>query len=568
MARLSSFFLPTLREDPADAESVSHRLVVRAGLARQLGAGLWTSLPALWRAHRRCEQIIREEMDAIGAQEMLMPLIQPIELWQRTGRAQIEELFKLRDRREAELVLAMTHEEAVTWHVAREVRSYRQLPLILYQFQLKARDEPRPRAGLLRVREFVMKDAYSFDRDAEGLERSYELHRGAYARIFDRAGLEWYEVESDVGMMGGSGAHEYMAPCPAGENEIALSDAGYAANVEIARGTPRAPGDLPAPRERPEKVHTPGQRTIEEVAAFLAVPPAALVKALPVRTESGRVLVALVRGDHRLNEVKLRNHLGEQVRQLTAEEIERELHVPPGYIGPVGLGCALVADEALRGLRGLVTGANEADAHLVGVEPGRDFDCEWADIRRVEAGDRCPRGGTIRIEAAIEVGNIFKLGTRYSEPLGATFLDEQGRERPIVMGSYGIGPARVVAAAIEQRSDEAGIVWPTALAPFDLHIVALGRPGERARQVADRLYVELRARGLSALYDDRDTATPGEKFNDADLLGLPWRVTVGRKGVEQGVIDLRSRDGETARQIAIERAADELAELVSAGGQR
>ncbi|MCL6441640.1 MAG: proline--tRNA ligase, partial [Thermoleophilum sp.] len=322
MARLSSFFLPTLREDPADAESVSHRLVVRAGLARQLGAGLWTSLPALWRAHRRCEQIIREEMDAIGAQEMLMPLIQPIELWQRTGRAQIEELFKLRDRREAELVLAMTHEEAVTWHVAREVRSYRQLPLILYQFQLKARDEPRPRAGLLRVREFVMKDAYSFDRDAEGLERSYELHRGAYARIFDRAGLEWYEVESDVGMMGGSGAHEYMAPCPAGENEIALSDAGYAANVEIARGTPRAPGDLPAPRERPEKVHTPGQRTIEEVSAFLAVPPAALVKALPVRTESGRVLVALVRGDHRLNEVKLRNHLGEQVRQLTAEEIE------------------------------------------------------------------------------------------------------------------------------------------------------------------------------------------------------------------------------------------------------
>ncbi|SEH14552.1 proline--tRNA ligase [Thermoleophilum album] len=565
MARLSRYFLPTLREDPADAESVSHRLVVRAGLARQLGAGLWTLMPALWRAHRRCEQIIREEMDAIGAQELLMPVLQPAELWRRTGRLEIEELFKLRDRRDAELVLAMTHEEAITWHVAREVRSYRELPMILYQFQVKMRDEPRPRAGLLRVREFVMKDAYSFDRDEEGLDAAYELHRRAYARIFDRSGLEWYEVQSDVGMMGGSAAHEYMAPCPAGENEIALSDAGYAANVEVARAEPAPAEGLPAPRPAPERVATPGARTIEEVSSLLGVPAAALIKALPVRTRSGRTLLVLVRGDHRLNEVKLRNHLGEEVRQLTAEEIETDLRVPPGFIGPVGIDVPVLADEALRGLRGLVAGANQPDAHLVGVEPGRDFDCAWADVRRVEAGDRCPLGGTIRIEPAIEVGNIFKLGTRYSEPLGATYLDEQGRERPIVMGSYGIGPARVVAAAIEQRADEAGIVWPQALAPFDLHLVALGPPGERAREVADSLYEQLCARGVAVLYDDRETATPGEKFMDADLLGLPLRATIGRKGVEQGVVDLRRRsDGETWR-LPLDQAPEQLAALVRQG---
>jgi prolyl-tRNA synthetase len=560
VTRQSGYLLPTEREAPADAEAISHKLMVRAGLIRQLGTGMWTYLPAGWRAQRRVERILREEMDAIGAQEMLMPVLQPADLWQRTGRYDIDELFKLKDRRGADLVLAMTHEEALTFHVAREVRSYRDLPLILYHLQVKERDEPRPRAGVLRTREFVMKDSYSFDRDADGLDRSYALHVDAYDRIFDRSGLEWYRVEADVGMMGGVGAHEYMAPCAAGENEVALSDAGYAANVEVASAEAQAVDGPPEPLDAPEPVDTPGASSIEDVARTLGVPAAALVKAMPTILDDGSPLLVLVRGDHRLNEVKLQNGLGTPARPATEDEIRSTFAAPPGFVGPVGAHVPLLADEALRGLRGLVAGANEEGRHLRGVEPGRDFEPRWADVRTVATGDRCPGGGTIRIEPAIEVGNIFKLGTRYSEPLGATYLDEEGGERHVWMGSYGIGPARIVAAAVEQYADEQGISWPRALAPFDVHLVTLGKEGEEARTISDRLYGDLREAGLEVLYDDRD-AGPGEKLTDAELLGCPLRLTVGRKSIEAGEVEAQVRRGQERRSLPLEGAADAAVEL-------
>ena len=560
MTRLSGYFLPTLREAPADAEAPSHRLLVRAGLARQVGAGMWTWLPAGWRAHRKAEQIVREELDAIGAGELLMPVLQPAELWKRSGRYDIDEVFRLKDRRGADLVLAMTHEENVTFHVSREIRSYRDLPKILYHFQTKERDEPRPRAGVLRTREFIMKDSYSFDRDPEGLERSYQLHIQAYDRIFDRCGLEWYRVESDVGMMGGFGAHEYMAPCPAGENEVALSDSGYAANVEVASATPQPVDGLPEPLPEPRPVETPGATTIEAVSDMLGVPAGALVKAFPMFVDDRGPVLVVVRGDHRLNEIKLANALRAHGRPAEAEEVREVFGAEPGFIGPVGARVPVVADEALRGLHGLVAGGNEPDMHLVGVEPGRDFQPEWADVRRVEAGDTSPNGGTIRLEPAIEVGNIFKLGTRFSEPLGARYLDEDGREQLIWMGSYGIGPARIVAAAIEQFHDAQGIAWPRSLAPFDIELVTLGKEGEEARELADRLYGELRDAGLDILYDDRD-ASAGEKFADAELLGCPLRLTVGKRSLEAGEVDVQVRRGQEKRSLPLEGAAVAAVEL-------
>ena len=525
---------------------------------------MWTWLPAGWRAHRKVEQIVREELDAIDGAEMLMPVLQPAELWKRSGRYGIDELFKLQDRRGADLVLAMTHEENVTLHVSREVRSYRQLPKILYHFQTKERDEPRPRAGVLRTREFIMKDSYSFDRDAEGLDESYRLHIQAYNRIFDRTGLEWYRVESDVGMMGGLGAHEYMAPCPAGENEVALSDAGYAANLEVASATPVEVDGLPEALPEARPVETPGARTIEQVTQMLGVPAGALIKAMPVIPEGGDPALVLVRGDHRLNETKLQNAFGAPTRLAQEQEVRELFGSEPGFIGPVGSAVRVVTDEALRGLHGLVTGANRPDRHLEGVEPERDFATDWADVRAVEEGDRCPQGGRIRIEPAIEVGNIFKLGTRYSEPLGARYLDEEGSERPIWMGSYGIGPARIVAAAIEQFHDERGITWPRAVAPFELELVALGKPGEEARTVAEDLYAELRGLGADVLFEDRE-GSPGEKFADAELLGCPLRLTVGRKSLEAGEVDIQVRRGQEKRSLALEgsaRAAMELLETL------
>ena len=561
MTRLSRYFLPTEKEAPADAEATSHRLVVRAGLARQLAAGLWTFLPAGWRAHRKVEQIVREELDAIGAGEMLMPVLQPAELWRQTGRYDIDELFKLKDRRGADMVLAMTHEEVLTWHISREVRSYRDLPKLLYHFQTKERDEPRPRAGLLRTREFIMKDAYSFDRDQEGLEGSYGLYIEAYDRIFDRTGLEWYRVESDVGMMGGIGAHEYMAPCAAGENDVALSDSGYAANVEIAGAAPQPVEGLPEPSPTPEEVETPGAATVEAVCGQLGVPPGAIVKAFPVLVDGRGPVLVVVRGDHRLNEIKLQNALGATFRPAEAEEVRKEFGAEPGFIGPVGAPVPVLADEALRGLAGLVVGGNKPDVHAKGVEPGRDFDPEWADVRRVEAGDLDPAGRPIRIEPAIEVGNIFKLGTRYSEPLGARYLDEDGKEQVIWMGSYGIGPARIVAAAIEQFADDKGISWPRAVAPFDVELVTLGKPGEEPRSLSDRLYDDLRELGLDVLYDDRDDLSPGQKFADAELLGCPLRVTIGKKSVEAREIEFQVRRGQEKGSLPLEGAAEAAAEL-------
>jgi len=560
MTRLSSYFLPTLREDPADAESVSHRLMVRAGLVRQLGAGLWTWLPAGYRVIRRIEDLIREEMDAIGGQELLAPVLQPAELWQRTGRYDIDELMKLDDRKGSPHVLAMTHEESLTYHIAREVRSYRDLPLLLYQLQVKERDEPRPRAGVLRSREFTMKDAYSFDRDEDGLAAAYELNRQAYARILDRAELDWYEVESDVGMMGGSGAHEYMAPCQAGENEVALAP-GYAANVEVAGAQAQAV-ELPPALDSPREVPTPGLSTVSEVAGALGVAKGALIKAIPIVAEGRGLVMVLLRGDHRLNEVKLRNAIGEDFRQAKPEEIDERIG-PTGFIGPVGADVPVIMDGAITG-EGYVCGANQPDKHSIGVAPGRDFAFEAMDVRAVEPGDEAPGGGQITIEAAIEVGNIFKLGTRYSEPLGATYLDEAGKERAIVMGSYGIGPARIVAAAIEQRADEKGIVWPRALAPWDLELVSLGRSGDETAQAAEALYAKLSEAGLDVLFDDRD-AGPGEKLTDAELLGLPLRVVAGRRALGEGQLETQARASGEDQRIPIDDAAATIAKLLDRG---
>jgi len=557
VTRLSTYFLPTLRDDPADAEARSHRLMVRAGLIRQLGAGLWTWLPAGYRVVKRVEAVIREEIDAIGGQEMLMPVVQPAELWQRTGRYDIEELFKLDDRKGSPHVLAMTHEEAVTTHVARELRSYRELPKILYHLQVKERDEPRPRAGVLRTREFTMKDSYTFDRDEEGLDASYELHRRAYARILDRCGVRWCEVQSDVGMMGGTDAHEYMAPCAAGEDEVVLAP-GYAANREVASAEPVAI-ELPPPLDAPREVPTPGLTTVDEVAQALGVDAGAALKAMPVIVEGRGMLLALLRGDHRLNETKLRNALGAAFRQATPDEIEAELG-PPGYIGPVGAGIPVLKDAAIQG-GGYFAGANKSDTHLIGVEPGRDFEFTELDFRTVEAGDLSPSGDPIEIETAIEVGNIFKLGTRYSEPLGATYLDPEGHERPIVMGCYGIGPARIIAAAIEQSADDQGIVWPRSLAPWQVQLVALGKQGEETFEAAERLYEELAELGIDVLFDDR-AAGPGEKLTDAELLGCPLRVVVGKRALAEGEVEARERRSGADHRLAVADAARQANEIL------
>jgi prolyl-tRNA synthetase len=547
MTRLDRYFLPTERQAPADAEALSHKLGVRAGLIRQVGAGLWSWLPAGWRVHENVAQIVREECDRIGCQEMLMPVITPADLWKRSGRYDIDEVFKLEDRRGADLVLAMSHEETVTLHVAQTVRSYRQLPMLLYHFQTKGRDEPRPRAGVLRTREFIMKDAYSFDRDAEGLQASYEKFIDAYDAICDRVGLEWYRVESDVGMMGGSGAHEYMAPCPAGENDVALAP-GYAANTEVASADPQpvAPMDLEG------DLHTPGATTIAAVVDALGVQAGNLLKAYPVVTESRGLVMAFVRGDHRVNDIKLANALGEAFRPARDDELPG----PGGFLGPTP-DVPVLYDDAIVAGQAYVTGANRPDYHhVVTVDGG-----ERGDVRTVEAGDTV-NGHPIRIEPAIEIGNIFKLGTRYSEPLGATYLDENGREQLIVMGSYGIGPARMTAAAIEQYADEQGISWPRAIAPWDVEIVAIGRPDTPERAAAEALYAELSEAGLEVLLDDRD-AGPGEKFADAELLGVPLRLTVGKRALESGRAEAQARRGRADHDggVPLEGAAQAVREL-------
>jgi len=536
--RQSTLFLPTLREDPADAEAVSHKLLVRAGLIRQLVTGLWTFLPAGWRVHEKIVQIIREEMNAIGGQEMFMPVLAPAELWQKTGRYPIPELLKVSDRGGREFVLSMTHEETITFH-ARELGSYRELPKVLYHFQTKERDEPRPRGGLIRVREFVMKDAYSFDRDDEGLDASFRAHAAAYTRMFERCGLDFVAVEAESGMMGGSESVDYLAPAGSGENTLVTCERGdYAADLEIAHGVPRAPS-FPDRLDAPAEVETPGITTCEALADFLGIDVAATSKAMPVVAE-GKVVLALVRGDDRLDEGKLAAVLGSNIRAAEADEIREAFGADPGSLGPVGFDGAVVLDEALRTGQ-FVAGANRTGYHLRGVEHGRDFDARLADIRLAREGDTCPRcGGALRFQTAVEVGHIFKLGAVYSAPLDATYLDEQSVEHPLVMGCYGIGPGRVLAAVVEQRHDERGIVWPASVAPYDAHVLSLGGGSDDVAGLAADVAQELSAAGRDVLLDDRD-ARPGEKFADADLLGCPLRVTVGKKSLDDGSVDVRRR---------------------------
>ncbi|HET9506898.1 MAG TPA: proline--tRNA ligase [Gaiellaceae bacterium] len=550
--RASQLFLPTLREAPADAEARSHKLLVRGGYIRQMSAGLWTYLPLGWKVHENVVRIVREEMDAIGCQEMSAPVLTPAELWEQTGRYAIPELFKLEDRAGRRFVLPLTHEESFTFHI-RELQSYRQLPQMLYHFQTKDRDEPRPSGGLLRVREFVMKDAYSFDVDEEGLARSFELQRGAYHRIFERCELEVHAVQAESGMMGGSESVDFLAPSGSGGNTLVLCERGdYAADLEIARGTPRPPV-FPDRLDAPEEIATPGLTTIEELAELLGIDAAATSKAMPVTREDGTVVLALVRGDDRLSEEKLGHAVGNS-RLATEDEISAAFGADPGSLGPVGFAGEIVADEALREGQ-FVAGANRTGFHLRGVEHGRDFEARFADLREAVQGDSCPQcGGALRFETAIEVGHIFKLGTFYSAPLGATVLDESGRERPLVMGSYGIGPGRIVAASVEQGTEENAIVWPRELAPYDVHVVALTGGADEIAALAAEAADALQAEGLDVLLDERDLR-PGEKFADADLIGAPLRVTVGKKTLEDGAVDLRTRTtGEEVRIARLELA--------------
>jgi prolyl-tRNA synthetase len=547
LQRQSTLFLPTLREDPADAEAVSHKLLVRAGLIRQVGAGLWTYLPAGWRVHENVVRIVREEMNAIGGQEMSMPVLTPAELWQLSGRYdKFDSLMKIRDASGRDFVLSPTNEETVTLH-ARELRSYRDLPKILYHVQTKEREETRPRGGLIRVREFVMKDAYSFDRDEEGLERSFLAHKGAYEQIFERCGLETVAVEAESGMMGGSESVDFLAPSGSGENTLVTCERGdYAADLEIARGVPAAP-DFPETLASPAEVETPGIETCESLAGFLGIDLAATSKAMPVVAD-GKVVLALVRGDDRLDEAKLAGVLGSLVRPAHPEEIREAFGAEPGSLGPVGFAGDVVVDETLREGE-FVAGANRTGYHLRGVQQGRDFDGRVADIRVAHEGDRCPNcGGALAFRTAIEVGHIFKLGTFYSVPFDATYLDEQSVEHPMQMGCYGIGPGRVLAAIVEQRHDERGIVWPASTAPFDVHVLSLDGGSAEIAGLASGLAEELSAAGRSVLLDDRD-ARPGEKFADADLLGCPLRVTVGRKSLEDDSVDVRRRVDNTDSRV-------------------
>jgi prolyl-tRNA synthetase len=512
--------------------------MVRAGLVRQLAAGIYVYLPLGQRVLDKVNAIIREEMNRIGGQEITMPLLHPAELWQQTGRwtAIGDEMFRLHDRGRREMCLGMTHEEVIAWLAAREIRSYRDLPQIWYQIQTKFRDEARPKSGVLRTREFVMKDAYTLDRDDAGLNKSYQLHKEAYCRIFERCGLAFHVVESDPGMMGGAGAHEFMAPSNAGEDEVALCDhCGYSANIELASSRPRSPQ---FPDWSLEEIATPNAGTIDEVCALLGVQPALTIKSLLLVTKDGPLL-ALVRGDHDLHEKKLAMVAGE-FRPAHRDEILAHLGAEAGSIGPVGAKLPTIADESLRTGQYIV-GANKNGSHLRGVVPGTHFQPKWADIHRARTGDGCPRcESNLRVERVIEVGNIFKLGTRYSVSLRAMYLSETGEERPIVMGSYGIGPARIVAAAIEQHHDEQGIVWPTAIAPYQLHLLPVNMRDDKMAELAETVYTQLQRERVEVLYDDRDER-PGVKFKDADLLGLPLRLTIGSRALKEGMLELKVR---------------------------
>jgi prolyl-tRNA synthetase len=558
--RYSRLFIPTLKEAPSEAEAVSHKLMVRAGFVRQIAAGLYIYLPLGQRVMNKINQIIREEMNAIGGQEVTMPVLNPAEVWQQTGRWDDigDEMFRLKDRGGRDMCLAMTHEETMTWLAAHDLRSYRELPQIWYQIQTKLRDEARPKSGVLRTREFTMKDSYSFDRDEEGLDKSYQLHLDAYKKIYTRCGIKFYVVQSDTGMMGGSMAHEFMAPSPAGEDDVALCGAcGYAANVELALSVPRTPK---FPAMQYEEVATPEKRTIEEVTNFLRLTPDLLIKSILVMSEKGPVL-AMVRGDQTLHEKKLAKIIGPH-RPAQKDEVKDALGVPAGFIGPMDHMVRKIADPALK--EGVyVAGANKEGFHVKGVSADQHFaDAEFADIHVAAAGDACIQcGKPLRIERVIEVGNIFKLGTKYSVPLKADYLDESGAEKPIIMGSYGIGPARIAAAAVEQGEDENGIIWPPAIAPFQITVLPVNIKDVKSMDVAEEMYTALEEKGFEALLDDRDERA-GIKFKDADLIGIPWRVVIGEKNLKEGLVEIKERKSGQVEKVKVEEAVEKIAKKI------
>jgi prolyl-tRNA synthetase len=566
----SRYFIPTLKETPSDAEVISHQLMLRAGMIRKLSAGIYNYLPLGLRSIRKFENIVREEMNKADAIEMLMPSVQPAELWQETGRWQFygKELLRFKDRKDNEFCMGPTHEEVITDMVRREIKSYRQMPLNFYQVQTKFRDEIRPRFGLMRGREFIMKDAYSFDVDSAAADHSYEKMYNAYMRIFERCGLNFRAVEADTGTIGGSSSHEFMVLAESGEDAIvSCNSCRYAANVEKAevRATTAVTA---AGLAHLEKKSTPDKKAISDVAAYLGVKVEATIKALVCSNGEGAFVMALLRGDHELNEIKLKNALGwDDIRMATDDEILTATGAPVGFLGPIGVksGLLIICDQALSGMTDCVIGANETDMHYVGANPGRDFVIErTADLRNVMAGDACPRceSGVMEMWRGIEVGHVFKLGTKYSEKLGATYLDADGKECIIYMGCYGIGIGRTVAASIEQNHDENGIIFPIPLAPFHCSVVALN-PGKEAGVLAEaeEIYFKLEKLGLEVLFDDRDER-PGVKFKDNDLIGIPLRIVVGSKGLAEGKVELKNRKTGVMQLLPIEEAITQVKQTV------
>jgi len=565
--RYSQFFTPTLKETPAEAEIISHQLMLRAGMIRKLAAGIYTYLPFGLRALKRVESIVREEMDRAGAIEVLLPGVQPGDLWMESGRWDQygPELLRFRDRHNRESCLGPTHEEVITDLVRREIHSYKQLPINLYQIQTKFRDEIRPRFGVMRAREFIMKDAYSFDIDEEGANRSYERMYVAYEAIFRRCGLKFRAVEADTGPIGGSFSHEFMVLSDTGEDDIvSCQNCPYASNLEKAEILSRADDSKHTEREEElQVVDTPGIRTVDEVTKFLSVRPEKLVKTLIYQTEHGPI-AALVRGDHELNETKLRNVLN--VQGLTMADPETVFDVtgaPMGFAGAIGLQVKKVADFALKEMKNMVMGANEEDKHILNVNEGRDFQVEtYADLRMITSSDPCPRcGGELLFGKGIEVGHVFKLGTKYSTALKADFLDRNGQETPFVMGCYGIGIGRIVAAAIEQSHDENGIIFPISISPFEVTILPLEMHEAHVREVAENLCQQLSDLGLTVFIDDRDER-PGFKLKDADLLGIPVRVTVSLRTLKKDAIEIKVRSKPDLRLIPVDKAPKAVKEVV------
>lgn len=558
MLKQSQMLIPTLREVPADAEIASHKLLLRAGMARQLASGIYTYLPLALRTLQKIKAIVREEMNRAGGQELLMPAMQPAELWHQTGRWDVygPELVRLKDRHERPFALGPTHEEVITSLVRDEINSYKKLPINLYQIQTKFRDEVRPRFGLIRCREFIMKDAYSFDTTQEGLDKNFQAMYDAYTRIFTRVGLNFRAVEADAGAIGGKGTYEFMALCDIGEDTIAYSEDGdYAANLEKAevvyKPAPKPDAAVPSV----EKLHTPGVKTIEQLVQSLQVEASRIIKSLVYRIDEKLVMV-LVRGDHEINEVKLKNLYDATYVGLASEqEIQQAIGMPVGFVGPVGVDqekLEIVADQFVQDIYDGVAGAGEQDYHLIHVQPGRDFSVSrYADLRNIMEGDECPRGGgLIKFARGVEVGHVFKLGTKYSQAMGATFLDENGRSQPMIMGCYGIGVSRTLAAVIEQNNDEHGIIWPVSVAPFHVHVIPVNAKVEAQRQVSEQITASLESAGIEVLYDDRPERA-GVKFKDADLIGLPLRITVSDKAAEEGLVEVRVRRTGEAHEVKL-----------------